>query len=80
MDIKLIAKPLAFALFADSGSPFDRRVSLGSAREATFGPVGRSAAGFRRLGGRADVRQKRRNDAVDSNRRQAAGVVATLPG
>jgi hypothetical protein len=57
MDIKLIAKPLAFVLFAGSGSPFDRRVSLGSAREATFGPVGRSAAGFRRLGGRADVRK-----------------------
>jgi len=80
MSFKSIAKPLAFALFADSGSPFDRRVSFGSPREATFWPAGRSAAGFRRLGRRADVRQKRRNYAVDSNRCQAAGVVAALPG
>ena len=41
MDIKLIAKPLAFALFTHSGSRFDRRVAFGSAREAAFGPARR---------------------------------------
>ena len=43
-----IAKPLAFAVFTDSGSRFDRRVAFGSAREAAFGPSGRPPAGFRR--------------------------------
>jgi hypothetical protein len=38
MDIKLIAKPLAFALFTVSGSLLDRRVAFRSAREAAFGP------------------------------------------
>ena len=39
MDIKHIAKPLAFALFTVSGSRFDGRVAVRSAREATFGPA-----------------------------------------
>jgi hypothetical protein len=38
MDIKLIAKHLAFALFTASGSRFDGRVAFRSAREAAFGP------------------------------------------
>ncbi len=81
MDIKLIAKPLAFVLFADSGCLFDRRVAFRSAREAPFGPPGRAPAGFRWLRGRAELHQKRRNDAVDPDRCQAAGgVVAALPG
>ncbi len=41
MDIKLIAKPLAFVLFADSGCLFDRRVAFRSAREAAFRPPSR---------------------------------------
>jgi hypothetical protein len=80
MDIKRIAKPLTFVLFADSSSPFDRRIAFGSARETPFWPAGRSTAGFRRLGQRADVRQKRRNYAVDPDRCKASCVVATLPG
>src|SRR5215218_1020517 len=36
MDIKLITKPLAFALFAHSGSSFDGRVAFRSAREAAY--------------------------------------------
>src|SRR5215207_4350177 len=79
MGIKLIAKPLVFALFTVSGSRFDGRVAFRSAREAAFGPPGRSAAGFRWLGWRAQVRQKRRNYAVDPYRSQAAGVVTALP-
>jgi hypothetical protein len=75
-----IAKPLTFVLFADSSSPFDRRIAFGSARETPFWPAGRSTTGFRRLGQRADVRQKRRNYAVDPYWCQAAGVVATLQG
>jgi len=80
MEIKPIAKPLAFALFADSGSLFERRVALGPAREPAFGPPRGPAAGFRRLGGCAEVRQKRRNYAVNPDRRQAAGLIAALPG
>jgi hypothetical protein len=79
MGFMSIAKPFAFFLFADSGTLFERRVALGSARESSFGPLRGPAAGFRRLGGRAQVRQKPRNYAMDSDRRQAAGVLATLP-
>jgi hypothetical protein len=49
MDIKLIAKPLASALFTASGGPLDGRVAFRSAREAAFGPPRRPTAGFRRL-------------------------------
>jgi len=80
MSFMSIAKPLAYAHFADSGSPFDGWISFGSPREAAFRPSGRSTAGFRRLGGRAEVRQKRRNHPVDPDRRQASCVIAALPG
>jgi len=73
-------KTLAFTIFAGSGALFERRVALGPAREATFGSSGRSSAGFWWLGRCAQMHQKRRNSAVDPDRRQAAGVVATLPG
>ena len=63
-----------------SGAPFEGRVALGLAGEPAFGSPRRPTAGFRRLSGRAQVRQKRRNDAVDPDRRQAAGGVAALPG
>src|SRR5215211_3613623 len=66
-------------LLGFSGCLLYRRVACRPARETAFGPAGRSAAGFRRLGGRAQVRQKRRNGAVDPYRRQAAGVVAAFP-
>ena len=79
MSFMSIAKPLAFALFADSGSLFDRRVAFRSAREAAFGPPGRPTTGFRCLGGRAQVRQKRRNYPVDPHRRQPTFIIATLP-
>ena len=71
--------PLAFALFADSGSLFDRRVAFRSATEAAFGPPGRPTAGFRRLRRRAHFHQKRRNHPVDPYGRQPTRVVTTLP-
>jgi hypothetical protein len=47
MDLKLIAKPLAFALSAGSGGPLDGRVAFRSAREAAFGsPAGDLPQGF----------------------------------
>src|SRR3712207_6334738 len=70
MDIKLIALPLAFALFTDSGSRFDGRVAFRSAREAAFGPAGRPTAGFRRFRWRTQFHQKRRNYPMDPYRRQ----------
>ncbi len=79
MDIKLIAKPLAFALFTDSGSRFDRRVAFRSAREAAFRPAGRPTAGFRRLRWRAQLHQKRRNYPVDPYRRQLTRIVTAFP-
>jgi hypothetical protein len=59
MEIKPIPKLLVVAVFAESGTLFERRVALGPAREPTSWPSGRSAAGFRRLGGRHQVCQKR---------------------
>src|SRR5215208_6266455 len=79
MYIKLIAKPLAFALFTVSGSLLDRRVAFRSAREAAFGPSRRPTAGFRRLRWRAHLHQKRRNYPVDPHGRQASRIVAALP-
>lgn len=79
MDIKLIAKPLAFVLFADSGSLFDHRVAFRSAREAAFGPPRRPTARFRRLRWRAQFHQKRRNYSVDPYRRQPTCIVTALP-
>src|SRR3990170_4290 len=79
MDIEFIAKPPAFALFADSGSLFDRRVAFRSAREAAFGPPRRPTAGFRRLRRRAQLHQKRRNHPVDPQRRQPTRIVTALP-
>src|SRR5215218_6096680 len=72
-------KTPSLPIFVDSSSLLEGRVAFGSAREATFWPSGRSSAGFRRLRGRAEFHQKRRNNAVYSNRCQAAGAVAPLP-
>ena len=74
-----IAKPLAITVFVGSGALLERRVALGPAGEPALGPSGRPPAGFRRLGGRAQVRQKRRNHPVDPNRRKAPRIVAALP-
>src|SRR5215216_3682236 len=79
MDVKLIAKPLAFVLFAASGSRLDGRVAFRSARKAPFGPPGRPTAGFRRLRRCAQLRQKRRNYPMDPHRCQSTGLVASLP-
>ena len=79
MDIKLITKPLAFALFAHSGSSFDGRGAFRSAREAAFGPSRRPTAGFRRLRWRAQVRQKRRNYPMDPYGRQPTPIVTAFP-
>src|SRR5215211_510143 len=79
MDIKLITKPLAFALFAHSGSSFDGRVAFRSAREAAFGPSRRPTAGFQRLRWRAQVRQKRRNYPMNPYRRQLTRIVTAFP-
>src|SRR5215217_1396643 len=79
MYIKLIAKPLPFALFTHSGSLFDGRVAFGSPREAAFGPSGRSSAGFRRLRWRAQLHQKRRNYPMDPYRRQPTLIVTAFP-
>src|SRR5215204_337845 len=79
MDIKLIAKPLAFDLFTVSGSRFDGRVAFRSARESAFGPPRRPAAGFRRLRWRAQLHQKRRNYPVDPYRRQPTRIVTAFP-
>jgi hypothetical protein len=79
MSFMSIAKPFAFALFTDSGSLLDRRIAFRPAREAAFGPPGRPTARFRRLGGRAEFRQKRRNYPMDPTRRQTPGRVAPLP-
>jgi hypothetical protein len=79
MDIKLIAKPLAFALFTVSGSRFDGPVAFRSAREAAFGPSRRPTAGFRRLRWRAHLHQKRRNYPMDPYRRQPTPIVTAFP-
>jgi hypothetical protein len=79
MDIKLIAKPLAFAFFTDSGSRFDRRVAFRSATEAAFRPSRRPTAGFRCLRSRAHLHQKRRNYPIDPYRRQPTRIVTAFP-
>jgi hypothetical protein len=72
-------KTLAFSIFADSGSLFERRVAFRPAREAAFGSAGRSAAGFRWLRRRARVCQNHRNGVMDSDRRKVPHLVAALP-
>ena len=67
-------KTPSLPIFADSSSLLEGRVVLGSAREAAFWPPGRSPARFRRPRGRAELRQKRRNHAMDPDRCQATGV------
>src|SRR5215213_787843 len=79
MDIKLIAKPLEFALFTASGSRFAGRVAFRSTREAAFGPSGRPTARFWRLRWRAHFHQKRRNYPMDPYRRQPTPVVTAFP-
>ena len=79
MGFMSIAKPLATTVFVGSGAPLEGRVAFRSPREAAFGPPGRPTAGFRRLGGRAQVRQKRRNGAMDPHGRKATRLVAALP-
>src|SRR5215212_6915426 len=72
-------KTLAVTVFVGSGALLEGRVALGLAGEPTFGPPRRPTAGFRRLGGRAQVRQKRRNGAMDPDRRKTSRIVAALP-
>ena len=72
-------KTLHFAFFVDSGSLFDRRIPFSPAREAAFGPPGRSSAGFRRLRWRVHLHKKRRNRPMDPYRRKATHIVAPLP-
>ena len=79
MDIRPIAKPLAFAIFSASGSRFDGRIAFRSAREAPFGSPERPTAGFRRLRRRAQLHQKRQNYPMDPHRCQSTGIVASLP-
>jgi hypothetical protein len=79
MEIKPIAKPLVIIVFVGSGAPLEGRVALGLAREPAFGPPGRPTAGFWRLGGRAQVRQKRRNYPMDPYWCKAPRLVAALP-
>ncbi len=80
MDIKPIAKGRKESFSVGSGALLDGWVALRPPREAAFGSSGRSSAGFRWLGWRAQMHQKRRNGAVDPDRRQATGIVAALPG
>ena len=77
MDIKLIAKPLVFALFADSCALFKGRVAFRPTREASFGPPRRPPAGFRWLCGRPHLHQNSQNPSP--RRRQSEGFVAALP-
>src|SRR5215212_4252211 len=72
-------KTLAVTVFVGSGALLEGRVALGLAGEPAFGPPRRPTAGFRRLGGRAQVRQKRRNGAMDPDRRKTPRIVAALP-
>src|SRR5215211_5698512 len=72
-------KTLAVTVFVGSGALLEGWVALGLAGEPTFGPPRRPTAGFRRLGGRAQVRQKRRNGAMDPDRRKTPCIVAALP-
>jgi hypothetical protein len=79
MSFMSIAKPLAFALFTDSGSRFDGRVASRSAREAAFRPSRRPTAGFRRFRWRTQFHQKRRNYPMESYRRQLTPIVTAFP-
>ena len=79
MSFMSIAKLLAFALFMDSGSRFDRRVAFRSAREAAFGPSRRPTTGFRRFRWRTQLHQKRRNYPMDPYRRQLTRIVTAFP-
>src|SRR5215210_8198970 len=73
-------KTLAVTVFVGSGALLEGRVALGLAGEPAFGPPRRPTTGFRRLGGRAQVRQKRRNGPMEPDRRKAAlCIVAALP-
>jgi hypothetical protein len=79
MSFMSIAKPLAFALFTDSGSRFDGRVASRSAREAAFRPSRRPTAGLRRFRWRTQFHQKRRNYPMDPYRRQLTPIVTAFP-
>jgi hypothetical protein len=79
MDFISIAKLFAITVFVGLGATLEGWVALGPAGEPAFGPPGRPPTGFRRLCGRAQLRQKRRNDAMDPGRRKASCIVAALP-
>jgi hypothetical protein len=72
-------KTLAFAVLVLSGAPLECRVALDHAEEPAFGSSGRRTAGFRRLGRRAQLHQKRRNYPLDPHGRKVARIAATLP-
>jgi hypothetical protein len=67
------------ALLSTSAALFERRIALGSTRKATLGPPRRAPAGFRRLCGRAQLRQKCQNPTTNLHRRQSTRSVASLP-
>ena len=72
-------KKCAFAVFPGSSGLFEGRVALGPPRTASFGPPGRSPAGFRWFRWHPQRRQNRQNPAMDPQRRQPTGGVAPLP-
>jgi hypothetical protein len=63
----------------DSGGLLDGWVALRPARSPSFGPSRRASTGFRWLGGRPKIRQKRQNDAMDPYRCQVSPIVVPLP-
>ena len=79
MGFMSIAKPLSRCLREDLGAPLEGRIALCLAGEPAFGPPRRPTAGFRRLRGRAQVPQKRRNGAMDPDWRKVPRIVAALP-
>jgi hypothetical protein len=65
MGFMSIAKPFRSPSEGWSGDLLDGRVAFRPAREAPLGTPWGASAGFRRLRGRAHLRQKPRNDAMD---------------
>jgi hypothetical protein len=74
MGFMVIAKPLAFALFAASGTRFDGRVAFRSAREAALGLPDDLPQGF---GGFAGVPSSTKSD--ETTRWTRTGVSRPLP-
>lgn len=73
---KAVAKRRKAGIPMSSGGLLDGRIAPRPARTAALRPPRRPAARFRRLRGRAQLRQKCRNGATNPDRHQAAGTVA----